>query len=95
MKSKYKICYGIWGKKNELIYSSHSLMFPKNEQQKVYIEKIINKLKADKVEKHILYTKRFGHFLTNKGTEIIKEVDFILPYDKAYVISMVLKSLEL
>jgi len=94
MKSKYKICYGIWGRRNGLIYSSCSLMFPKNEEQKKYIEKIINKFESDKVEKRILYTKRFGHFMTNKGTEKIKEVDFITSYDKAFVISEVLKSLE-
>ena len=84
MKSKYRICYGIWGKMdNGLIYLSASLMFPRNEAQKKQIDLVVKQLTESKTEKRVLYTKRFGHFMTNKGTEKIKEVDFILSYREA------------
>jgi hypothetical protein len=83
MRSKYKICYGIWGRMNCLIYSSASLEFPKNEEQRKQIEITIKQLTDNKTEKKVLYTKRFGHFATKKGTEIVKEVDFILPYHES------------
>jgi hypothetical protein len=83
MKSKYKICYGIWGRMNGLIYSSCSLQFPRNEAQRKQIEIIIKQLTDNKTEKRVLYTKRFGHFMTNRGTEKLKIVDFILPYHES------------
>lgn len=94
MKSKYKICYGIWGRMNGLIYSSCSLMFPKNEAQKKQIDLFIKQLTDNKTEKKVLYTKRFGHFMTNKGTEKIKEVDFILPYFELEKILQTIKQLQ-